>query len=130
MAEMLFLDSLAAAFERRLAPGEARGVTNDVGRAARVFVVAGPDPLGRRGNVEAGRDFARSKSYENAATTGRVAYVIDDFDERLVPRRIEIHGRGELRAMGGRAIDPGFDDELLRIHPEHVAQWGLPANPE
>jgi pyridoxamine 5'-phosphate oxidase family protein len=77
-----------------------------------------------------GRDFRRSKTYQNVAATARVAYVIDDLDERLVPRGLEIRGRGELHPNGGRDIDPSFDDELLRVHPEHIAQWGLTPRPE
>lgn len=76
-----------------------------------------------------GHDFVPSKKYQNVAATGRVAYVIDDFDEQLVPRGIEIRGRGELQTEGGRDIDPSFDDEMLRIYPEHIARWGLAAGP-
>lgn len=71
-------------------------------------------------------DFAQSRKFRNVAATGRVALVIDDLDERRLPRGIEIRGRGEVHDTGGREIDPGFDDELIRIYPEHIATWGLP----
>lgn len=76
-----------------------------------------------------GHDFSRSKTYQNVTSTGRVAYVVDDFDEHLVPRGIEIRGRGELRPDGGRELDPNFDDAMLRIYPEHIAHWGLTSPP-
>lgn len=72
-----------------------------------------------------GVHFARSTSYQNVTATGQVAYLIDDADEQRIPRGIEIRGRGELQAEGGRDIDPGFDDELLRIYPGNIARWGV-----
>lgn len=76
-----------------------------------------------------GHDFARSKTFQNVTATGRVAYVVDDFDEHLVPRGIEIRGRGELLPDGGRELDPNFDNEMLRIYPKHIAHWGLTSPP-
>ncbi len=72
-----------------------------------------------------GYDFAHSKSYQNVAATGRVAYVIDDVDPEHGPRGIEIRGRGELQPEGGRELGPNFDAEMLRIYPEHIARWGI-----
>lgn len=72
-----------------------------------------------------GPELAQSKKYLNVAATGRAAYVVDDLDQHGAPRGIEIRGRGEVLAEGGRALDPSFDDDLIRIYPEHIAQWGL-----
>lgn len=72
-----------------------------------------------------GHEFASSRSYQNVAANGRVAYVIDDIDSQHGPRGIEIRGRGELQPDGGRELGPNFDDEMLRIYPEHIARWGI-----
>lgn len=72
-----------------------------------------------------GYKFASSRSYQNVAANGRVAYVIDDIDSRSGPRGIEIRGRGELQPDGGRELGPNFDEEMLRIYPEHIARWGI-----
>lgn len=76
-----------------------------------------------------GFHFAQSKSYRNVAATGLVALVIDDVDATTGPRGIEIRGRGELQPDGGQELDPNFDDEMLRIYPEHIARWGIASGP-
>ncbi len=128
--------SQGAAAGRVFRPEESSYIERQlIGRLATVDASGEPHvvPMTHRYNPDletidlGGRDFARSKSYQNVAATGRAAYVIDDFDQHAVPRGLEIRGRGELHPNGGRAIDPAFDEELLRIYPEHIARWGLPS---
>ena len=104
-----------------------------VGRLATVDADGGPHvaPVAHRYNRAldtidiGGLHFSRSSSYQNVTATGRVAYLIDDADEQGTPRGIEIRGRGELQATGGRSIDPSFDDEVLRLYPDEISRWGL-----
>lgn len=127
-------DATAAATASVFQPEEIAYLERQLlGRLATVDAEGGPHlaPVAHRYNREldtmdiGGLHFARSTSYQNVAATGQVAYLIDDVDEQRTPRGIEIRGRGELQAQGGRDIDPGFDDELLRIYPANIARWGL-----
>lgn len=109
-----------------------------VGRLATVDAGGGPHlaPVAHRYNRTldtidiSGLHFARGTSYQNVTATGQVAYLIDDVDEQGTPRGLEIRGRGELQAAGGRDLDPGFDDELLRVFPAHISRWGLGSDAE
>ena len=38
---------------------------------------------------------------------------------------IEIRGRAEAVSEGGAALRPGFDDAMIRIHPERIVSFGL-----
>ena len=102
----------------RLATVDATGqphvvpVTYRYNRVAQAIDISGPG-------------FATSKKYQDIIENERVAFVVDDLDPNQVPRGIEIRGRGELLTEGGRALDPRFDDALLRIHAAHIALWGL-----
>lgn len=128
----------AAAVGSVFQPNEAAYIERlTLGRLATVDADGEPHvvPVTHRFNRElesidiGGHDFSRSKTHQNVTATGRVAYVVDDFDEYLVPRGIEIRGSGELLRDGGRELDPNFDDAMLRIYPEHIAHWGLTSDP-
>jgi len=65
-----------------------------------------------------GRDPARRKWFRDVARSGRAAFVVDDLasTDPWRPRAVELRGRAE-------AIDG--PEALVRIHPDHVASWGL-----
>jgi pyridoxamine 5'-phosphate oxidase family protein len=41
------------------------------------------------------------------------------------PRGVEIRGRAEALATGGKDIMPNFDDAIIRITPTRIRAWGL-----
>jgi pyridoxamine 5'-phosphate oxidase family protein len=64
-----------------------------------------------------GRNFERSKKYQDAGRSGRAAIVIDDLVsvDPWRPRGIEIRGTAEV-------LD---DPPRIRIHPQRIVSWGL-----
>src|SRR5262249_36412759 len=72
-----------------------------------------------------GHDIAKSKKFHDATRDGRVALVVDDVLPPWKPRAIEVLGRAEALAKGGKAIRAGFDDEMIRIHPTRIISWGI-----
>jgi len=70
-----------------------------------------------------------SKKYRDAAATGRVAFVVDDFSEEGHPRGIEIRGSAETLAEGGDRIMPRVDPQFIRLTPTYVASWGIDSDP-
>jgi pyridoxamine 5'-phosphate oxidase family protein len=64
-----------------------------------------------------GRDFARSKKYQDAKRSGRAAIVIDDLVsvDPWRPRGIEIRG-------GADVVE---DPPRIRIRPQRIVSWGL-----
>jgi len=72
-----------------------------------------------------GHNFARSKKYRDAGTTGRAAFVVDDVLPPWRPRGVEVRGRAEVLGTGGEEIGPGFDEELIRIFPQRIVGWGI-----
>ncbi len=91
-------------------------------------------PVGFRFNPELGTidigghgGFARRKKYRDVQRNPHVAFVVDDLAS-VNPwraRGIEIRGEVEVLPTGGTQLGPGFDPEMFRIRPEHVASWGL-----
>jgi pyridoxamine 5'-phosphate oxidase family protein len=103
-----------------------------LGRIATVGADGTPHvvPTGWVHNVEldtidaTGRDVANTKKFRDVQRTGHAAIVIDDLAsvDPWRPRAIEVRGRAEAIA------EP---EALIRIHPDHVAAWGLsPATAE
>ncbi len=72
-----------------------------------------------------GHNFARSKKWRDAGTTGLAAFVVDDVLPPWRPRGVEVRGRTELLDEGGSEIGPGFAPEMIRIHPERIVGWGI-----
>jgi pyridoxamine 5'-phosphate oxidase family protein len=106
-----------------------------LGRLATV----GPDgqphvvPLAFRYNPDhdtidiSGHDFAKRKKWRDVQKNPKVALVVDDLAsvQPWRPRGIEIRGEAELLQSGGKAVNPGFDDEMFRIKPKRIYTWGL-----
>lgn len=65
-----------------------------------------------------GRDFERTKKYQDVQRTGRAAIVVDDLAsiDPWRPRGVEVRGRAE-------AVDGA--KSLVRIHPDRVVSWGI-----
>ena len=105
-----------------------------LGRLATVNARGEPHvvPVAFRYNREAdavdigGHNFAKSKKYRDARASGRVAFVVDDVVfEPWKARGVEIRGRAEIHEEGGGEIGPGFEPEMIRIHPERIVSWGI-----
>jgi pyridoxamine 5'-phosphate oxidase family protein len=95
-------------------------------------------PVGFRYNPEfdtidiGGHDFAKRKKFRDVHRNPRVAFVVDDIAS-VTPwrvRGIEVRGKAEILEIGGQQVGPGFDAEMFRIRPLHIASWGFdPAQP-
>jgi pyridoxamine 5'-phosphate oxidase family protein len=72
-----------------------------------------------------GHNFARSKKYRDARSTGLAAFVVDDVLPPWWARGVEVRGRAEVFGEGGEEIGPGFDADVVRIFPERIVEWGL-----
>ena len=90
------------------------------------------NPVGFRYNAGTGtidvtgHGMAASRKFRNVATTGEVAFVVDDVPS-VRPWRVrclEVRGRAEaLEAPGDSAYGPA--DPIIRIHPRRVVSFGL-----
>lgn len=104
-----------------------------LGRLATVNVRGEPHvvPVAFRYNEEldvidiGGHNFARSKKYRDARSTGLAAFVVDDVLPPWRARGVEVRGRAEVFGEGGEEIGPGFDADVVRIFPERIVEWGL-----
>lgn len=104
-----------------------------LGRLATVNAAGEPHvvPVGFRYNPATdtidigGHGIGSSKKYRDVGARPMVAFVVDDVLPPWQPRGIEIRGRAEALATGGKAIGPGFDDALIRITPTRVIGWGI-----
>jgi pyridoxamine 5'-phosphate oxidase family protein len=106
-----------------------------IGRLATV----GPDghphvvPVSYRFNAEedtidiGGHRFGKSKKYCDALQNPRVALVVDEVISRdpFRIRGIEVRGTAEVIPNGGEGRGAGFDPEMIRIRPSHIASWGV-----
>lgn len=103
-----------------------------LGRLATVNAAGEPHvvPVGFRYNPEletidiGGFGMGKSKKFREVAGKP-VAFVVDDVLPPWQPRYIEIRGRGEALASGGKSIMPSFDDELIRITPTRIVSGGI-----
>lgn len=77
-----------------------------------------------------GRELATSRKFRDATDDPRVALIVDDVPSGSppAPRGLEIRGRAEVLRTGGRIVDPGCDDALIRVWPARVAAWGIDAH--
>lgn len=88
-------------------------------------------PVGFRFNPDldtvdiGGHNLAASKKFRDAKRDSRVAFVVDDVLPPWQPRGIEVRGRAEVLAEGGEEVGPGFDAEVIRIHPQRIVGWGI-----
>lgn len=105
------------------------------------LATVGPDgphavPVGFHHNAElgtldiTGRELAASRKFRDVARDPRVALIVDDIPPGSppAPRGLEIRGHAQALRTGGRAIDPGCDDALIRVRPTRVAAWGIDAH--
>jgi pyridoxamine 5'-phosphate oxidase family protein len=74
-----------------------------------------------------GHGFAGRKKWRDVQANPWAAFVVDDLVSvsPWSPRMLEIRGRVELLASGGSALRPGFDEEMIRIHPTRIISYGL-----
>lgn len=108
-----------------------------LGRLATINDAGAPQiaPVGFRYNAEldtidiGGHGVGASVKYRNVQRRPIVAFVVDDVvsdaQSPWQPRGVEIRGRAEALASGGKQIRPAFDDELIRIHPTRIIGWGI-----
>jgi pyridoxamine 5'-phosphate oxidase family protein len=104
-----------------------------LGRLATVNAAGQPHvvPVGFRYNPQTdtidigGHGVGRSRKYRDVARGGRAAFVVDDVLPPWRPRGVEVRGRAEALASGGKTIMPDFDDELIRLTPTRIVGWGL-----
>jgi len=100
-----------------------------VGRAGEPHAV----PVGYRYNAAedaidiGGHGFAKSKKFRDAQHNPRVAFVVDDLASVSPwrPRGIEVRGLAEVLDSGGELFGRGYDPEIFRVRPRHIASWGL-----
>lgn len=74
-----------------------------------------------------GHGFTTRKKYRDVQKNPRAAFVVDEIVS-VSPWRVcgvEIRGDVEILDTGGTSLGPGFDPEMFRITPRHVASWGL-----
>lgn len=74
-----------------------------------------------------GYDLGRTQKFRNVQADGRVSLVIDDIASRDPWRVRGVEIRGRAQAL--EDVDPPMrmmSREVIRIHPERIASWGLP----
>ncbi len=106
-----------------------------IGRLATVGANGQPHvvPVSYRYNSEedtieiGGHGFGKSKKYRDALQNPRVAFVIDEVISRdpFRIRGIEVRGMAEALPNGGEGRGAGYDPEMIRIRPAHIASWGV-----
>ncbi len=74
--------------------------------------------------------FAQRKKWRDVQHHPKVAIVVDDIAsyKPWKVRGVEVRGEAQELLSGGEKIRPGFDAEMFRIKPTHVASWGLNGN--
>jgi pyridoxamine 5'-phosphate oxidase family protein len=88
-------------------------------------------PVGFRFNPQqetidiGGHNIARTKKYRDALRHGRIAFVVDDVLPPWKPRFVEIRGTVAAFSEGGRAINEGFQPEILRLTPTYIVSIGI-----
>ena len=108
-----------------------------LGRMATVGTNGSPHvmPVGFRLDGEAktieigGHGLSSSKKWRELLANPRIAFVVDDLvtTNPWTPRRIEIRGRAELQAEGGRERfgGRGWDSAWIRVAPQRIVSWGI-----
>ena len=108
-----------------------------LGRLATVDATGQPHvvPLQFRYNAEFdaidlfGMGMARSKKYRDVSRTGVAAFVVDDAGGQWRIRGVEVRGRAETVAEGGKAVAAQLDDEFIRLFPVRIVGWGIDTDP-
>ena len=74
-----------------------------------------------------GHHVATTKKYRDVQANGWAAFVVDDLvtTDPWRPRMLEIRGRAEALATGGRGLGPGFGEAFIRLHPHKINSFGL-----
>ena len=72
-----------------------------------------------------GHNIISSKKYRDALRHGRVAFVVDDVLPPWQPRFVEVRGTVQAYAEGGKAINPDFAPDILRITPTHIISMSV-----
>jgi pyridoxamine 5'-phosphate oxidase family protein len=72
-----------------------------------------------------GHDFTRRKKFRDVQRSGVAALVVDDVLPPWQPRAVEVRGQAVALDAGGKAINQGFDDPIIRITPSRIVSWGL-----
>ena len=72
-----------------------------------------------------GYSMGQTKKFRNVKRTGRAAFVVDDVLPPWQPRCIEVRGRAEALALGGKDLNENFDAAMIRITPERIVAWGI-----
>ena len=98
-----------------------------VGRDGQPHVV----PTSFRYNAEhdaidvGGLRMSQTKKYRDVERAGRASIVIDDVQPPWKPRMIEVRGRAETVATGGKELNERFDDAIVRIYPDRIVSFGI-----
>jgi pyridoxamine 5'-phosphate oxidase family protein len=88
-------------------------------------------PVGYRYNPDqdtidlGGHNIVPTKKYRDALRHGRVAFVVDDVAPPWKPRFVEVRGTVQAVAEGGKAINPHFAPEILRLTPTYIVSMGV-----
>jgi pyridoxamine 5'-phosphate oxidase family protein len=74
-----------------------------------------------------GHHVATTKKYRDIQANGWAAFVVDDLVsiDPWRPRMLEVRGRAEAVATGGRRLGPGFGEAFIRLHPQKINSFGL-----
>jgi pyridoxamine 5'-phosphate oxidase family protein len=72
-----------------------------------------------------GRDFARTKKFQNVQRRPVAALLVDDVLPPWRPRAVLVQGRAQ--ALASAEAGPGASEAAIRIHPVRILSWGLPA---
>jgi pyridoxamine 5'-phosphate oxidase family protein len=92
-------------------------------------------PVGFRVDAEAGvidiwgRDLGNTKKFENVASNGKAAFVVDDLASvnPWVVRGFEV--RGVAEALTDQEPPNSYmSREVIRVHPRRIISWGLGAD--
>jgi pyridoxamine 5'-phosphate oxidase family protein len=88
-------------------------------------------PVGFRYNADddtidiGGHDIIPTRKYREALRHGRVAFVIDDVAPSGGPRFVEVRGTVQASSDGGKAINPNFALDILRLTPTYIVSLGV-----
>ncbi len=104
-----------------------------LGRLATVNAAGEPHvvPVGFRHNADlgaidiGGHNLSRSKKFRDVVPNGRAAFMVDDVLPPWRARGIEVRGRAEALAEGGRQVNADFGSDLIRIRPTRIVAWGI-----
>jgi pyridoxamine 5'-phosphate oxidase family protein len=104
-----------------------------LGRLATIDAEGGPHvvPVAFRYNQEldaldiGGHNIAGSRKFRDAGKIGKAAFVVDNVLPSWRPRGIEVRGRTELHAEGGKEIMDDFAEKMIRILPQRIVSWGV-----